>query len=292
MQTETLLAQRYAARAQQLAKAVALVESDPRIVAAWLFGSGCRDDADAFSDIDLWTVVDDAQINTLVAQRHAYVTQVGQPLLTLDVPGNAPVGGGYLMLQYPGHVGPIQVDWYWQPQSQAAIPDDAKELFDRVGLSRAVGAKTIDVCYLARGIQPPAVATEPTQAEQLKHELTFLWCMALIAAKDVARHEQEAAGWMLLYVAQKLDKALALVQTEPTVTYAARLVEPATLPLAELMRILQELHAVAAGLLPQLMTWGGTLPHDLMPAIQYFFDLAFATSQLDQIPQLIRRPLV
>lgn len=50
---EAQLTQRYAAHTQQLAKAVALVESDPRIVAAWLFGSGYRDDADGFSDIDL-----------------------------------------------------------------------------------------------------------------------------------------------------------------------------------------------------------------------------------------------
>lgn len=292
MQTEILLAQRHAERTKLLAQAIAFVENDPRIVAAWLFGSGCREDADAFSDIDLWTVVDDGQLNELLAARHHYVTALGQPLLALDVPGNAPVGGAYLMLQYPGRVGPLQVDWYWQPQSQAAIPDDAKLLFDRVGLPRAKGTKTVDVCYLSRGIQPPLAATVPTPAEQLKHELTFLWCMSLIAAKDVARHEQAAAGWMLLYVAQKLDKALALVQAAPAVTYAARLVEPAILPLAESMRILQELHAVAVGLLPQLMAWGGTLPHDLLPAIQAFFDLASATSQLDQIPQLIRRPLV
>jgi predicted nucleotidyltransferase len=283
------LTARQAARTALLASAITLVENDVRVVAAWLFGSGHRGDADAFSDIDLWTVLDDGQIAAVVANRHSYVTQLGEPLLTLDVAGNAPVGGGYLMLQYPGPVGPVQVDWYWQPQAAAVIPDDAHVLFDRVGLPRAVGAKTIDVCYLARGIMPPPPAVEPTPAQRLAHELTFFWCMALIAAKDVARHEQNVAGWLLHYAAQKLDCALALVSGIPTTAYADRITAPETLPLAETMRLVQELHQAATQLLPHLTAWGGAIPAALVPAIQRFFDLAKATSQLDGMTGLVRR---
>lgn len=290
METKILLAQRHEERASLLAQAVTLVENDPRIVAAWLFGSGHRGDADAFSDIDLWTVVDENHINEIVEGRHAYVQQMGQPLLTLDVGGNAPVGGGYLMVQYPGSVGPRQVDWYWQPQAQAVVPDDAKLLFDRVGLPRAEGAKSIDVCYLARGITPPTTAVAPTVAQQLQHELTFFWCMALIAAKYVARRDQETTGWMLLYAAQKLDQAVALVHAAPTAAYAAQVAEPATLPLAETMAILQQLHMVAVGLLPHLAAMGGVMPDDLDAAVQQFLDLADTTSQLAQVNEWVRRP--
>jgi hypothetical protein len=289
MQTETRLAQRHAARSQQLAKAVALVENDPRIVAAWLFGSGYRGDADAFSDIDLWTVVADAQINALVAQRHAYVTQVGQPLLTLDVPGNAPVGGGYLMLQYEGAVGPIQIDWYWQPQSQAAIPDDAYVLFDRVGLPRAVGTKTIDVCYLARGLLPPLAATEPTPAQQLRNELTFYWCMSLIAAKYVARRAPAAATQLLSYAAQKFDKVQAMLAQNERTNFAQHIPTATALSLAAVMSTLRQLHTAAAGLLPQLATLDSAMPDELIPAINHFYDLAEAASQLEPPSGWVRR---
>jgi predicted nucleotidyltransferase len=289
MDTEKRLAQRHTERAQLLAQAVALVENDPRIVAAWLFGSGHRGDADAFSDIDLWTVVDDAHVYALVAQRHAYVTQLGQPLLTLDVLGNAPVGGGYLMLQYPGSVGPIQVDWYWQPQAQSAIPDDAKLLFDRVGLPCAVGTKTIDVCYLAQGIQPPATATVPTLAQQLRYELTFCWCMSLIAAKYVARRAPEAATQLLHHAAQKLDNAQAILPHQATINFTQNSPRAAALSLSAVMSTLRQLHATAARLLPQLAALDSAMPPELLPAISRFYDLAEATSQLEQPSSYIRR---
>ncbi len=286
--TEAQLAQRHAARAQQLAQAIALIENDPCIVAAWLFGSGCRDDADAFSDIDLWTVVDDGQLSELLVARHHYVTALGQPLLVLDVPGNAPVGGGYLMLQYPGCVGPLQVDWYWQPQSQAAIPDDAKVLFDRVGLPRAVGAKTIDVCYLSRGIQPPAPATVPTPAQQLRYELTFYWCMSLIAAKYVARRAPQAATKLLSYAAQKFDKAQAILPQREPINFTQNIPTTTALSFPAAMSTLRQLHGAAAELLPPLAALGGAMPAELLSAINQFYDLVEATSQLEPPSHWVR----
>jgi len=289
MQTEELLAQRWAARDQLLRQAITIVESDPRITAAWLFGSGSRGDADALSDLDLWTVVADDALPDLLAQRHAYVAQAGEPLLTLEVAGNAPIGGGYLMLQYPGQAGPFQVDWYWQPQSQAVLPDDAKLLFDRGGLPQAAGAKTIDVCYLARGVTPPAPAIPPTTAQQVAHELTFAWCMSLIAAKYVARRAAETAEQLFNYAAAKLAKAQELLDHPPTARWGQNSARPNGPTVADLLHNLRQLHQAAAQLLPNLAEHGGHYPIALLPAIDQFYDLAEAASHLEQPGQWVRR---
>lgn len=284
MQTEEVLAQRWAERNQLLQQAIKRIETDPRITAAWLFGSGSRGDADALSDLDLWTVVADDALPDLLTQRHTYVAQLGEPLLTLEVGGNAPVGGGYLMLQYPGKVGPFQVDWYWQPQSQAVLPTDAKLLFDRFGLPQAAGAKTIDVCYLAQGITPPAPAIAPTIAQQVVHELTFSWCMSLIAAKYVARRDAEAAGQLFHYAAAKLDKAYEILQVANTPS-----APPTALSLMDLMHNLRHLHNSAGRLLPNVTALGQVMPPELLPAIDQFYDLAEAASHLDQPGNWVRR---
>lgn len=289
MQTEELLTQRWEERNQLLQQTISLVESDPRITAAWLFGSGSRGDADALSDLDLWTVVADDTLPDLLAQRHTYVAQLGEPLLTLAVAGNAPVGGGYLMLQYPGQVGPFQVDWYWQPQSAAVLPDDAKLLFDQIGLPRAAGAKTIDVCYLARGITPPAPAIAPTTAQQVAHELTFAWCMSLIAAKYVARRAAEAAGQLFDYAAAKLAKAEELLHVAPTARLGQNSAPPSGPTLDEVLCNLRQLHQAAAGLLPDLAARGQPMPAALLPAITQFYDLAEAASHLGQPGNWVRR---
>ena len=59
---------------------------------------------------------------------------VGSPLLILEAPQNAPAGGAYLLVLYPGQAGPQQVDWYWQPPSAARMPARCRVLFDQAGV--------------------------------------------------------------------------------------------------------------------------------------------------------------
>ena len=124
-------------RADLLALAVRLLEADERIVAAWLHGSMGRGTQDDWSDIDLFIVVADEQMEVVAAERAAFVSRAGQPLLTVEAPQNAPPGGAYLLAMYPGTYGPHILDCSWQPRSQARRPSDTRLLFDRVGIPPA-----------------------------------------------------------------------------------------------------------------------------------------------------------
>ncbi len=80
-------------RAALLQRAIEVLTADARVVAAWLFGSMGRGDADDLSDIDLWLVVSDEHIDTMRVTRQDYVHALGTPLLIEEAPQNAPPGG-------------------------------------------------------------------------------------------------------------------------------------------------------------------------------------------------------
>jgi hypothetical protein len=159
-----------------LRQIVKTLEKDSRLVAAWLFGSLGRGDADKLSDIDLWLVVADEAIKVITAQRRHFVSQVASPLLVVEAPQNAPKDGAYLMAFYAGPTAPHQVDWYWQPQSQASIPSETSLLFDHVGLDR--DSKPVEF-----------TDGEPNKelVEGPSHDVSFFWAMLLITAKYVMR---------------------------------------------------------------------------------------------------------
>ncbi|MCL4863675.1 MAG: nucleotidyltransferase domain-containing protein [Caldilineaceae bacterium] len=171
------LAQRIRERDHLLARATEMVADDARVVAAWLFGSLGRGDADALSDIDLFVVVDDAHFDAIRAHRYANMAQLDDPLLILEAPQNWPPGGVYNMAIYAGSQGPHQVDWYWVRKSAAAVPTETKVLFDRARLPRLDTPPHFD--YQPVPPRPPIeVATQ---------QLNMFWAMLLITAKYVAR---------------------------------------------------------------------------------------------------------
>jgi predicted nucleotidyltransferase len=69
MSWSELLQARHGEHEALLHRAVALLQADTRVVAAWLFGSRGRDTADALSDTDLWIVVADADSAAVMAER-------------------------------------------------------------------------------------------------------------------------------------------------------------------------------------------------------------------------------
>jgi hypothetical protein len=250
---------RYAERAAMLERLVKQLEADPRVVAAWLYGSLGRGDDDALSDIDVRVVVADAHIEAMNADRQAYATRIGLPLLIQEAPGNAPPGGAFLLVMYEGTVGPIQVDWTWQPQSQACIPPDVHMLFDRAGLPH----------------DPPV--TRPTGqalAETLTEQSVFFWMMVQVAVKKAARQQAWAAIIVLNYVQQTLDGVKWLL------SLTDRLPQPENrrkgrLPAhpAEQMAYVRALAAEMKALTPQITVLGGRVPNEVIQPAYRYFDL-------------------
>src|SRR5512133_3986362 len=134
-------------RAALLALARKLLLDDPRIVAAWLHGSIGRGTQDEWSDLDLWIVVANEQMERVRAERHVFASGVGKVLLTVEAPQNAPQGGAYLLAMYPGSYAPHILDCSWQPQSSAVRSTDTQLLFERasVPLSRPSSPGTAEV---------------------------------------------------------------------------------------------------------------------------------------------------
>ncbi|HUL85436.1 MAG TPA: nucleotidyltransferase domain-containing protein [Actinomycetota bacterium] len=63
-----------------IAHFVDLCSADRRIVAAFLSGSNARDEADAYSDLDLCLIATDAAYDDVVADRAAIIGRLGEPL--------------------------------------------------------------------------------------------------------------------------------------------------------------------------------------------------------------------
>lgn len=186
-----------------LQRAVELLEQDERVVAAWLQGSMGRGDHDDLSDIDLWAVVADEHMEAVGAERREYAARVGDPLLIVEAPQNAPPGGAYLLVQYPGKHGPVTLDLSWQPRSQARVSVNVRMLFDREGLPPA---------------EPPELRTQEEHARLVRTEANFFWAMCPIAAKYIARRSAWEALSMLRMLTGTLNQAkwyAGLSSTEP-----------------------------------------------------------------------------
>jgi hypothetical protein len=237
-----------------------LLQQDERVVAAWLFGSQGRGDADELSDLDLMAVVDDAAMEALVAGHAGYAARVGKPVLLLEAPQNAPVGGGYLQVLYDGPLGPHGVDWYWQPRSSAAIPNDARLLFYRAGLPRQAG--------------PTAFTAQPdvqADVDRPMHFISYFWSMLLITAKHAVREPNAERLELLRYVLRSLDQSR---------TYAGGSLPPLAFddlpphgsPPAKLA-LLRQLAEDMQRLMAELAARGEPVPGEIVASADRYFDL-------------------
>lgn len=266
--TEMLLQTRRHERAMLLQRATEMLRADGRIGAAWLFGSIGRGSSDALSDLDLWTVVADDAIDALVAARRAYVAQLGAPLLVLESPRNAPAGGGYLLVLYPGAVGPQQVDWYWQPRRNALFPGDGRLVFDRVGLARDPSSSTLDL--VAK--DGAAVLETPLQ------RATFFWAMSPIAAKKIARRDASAVQSMLSMLAWALGDVRRWTHAASPESEAETAARSGVVPSApsEQMAQLRAFVGAMEAMHPAIAGLDAALALEAVPQIARFIDLAAA----------------
>lgn len=154
---------------------VTLAARQAGAAAVLLIGSLGRGGGDAFSDLDLicvpgphFTGVD---LGKLFTQR---------VVAKVVAPRNAPVGGVYegLCLDIAGVV--CWLDWYTWPQTTAAIPADARALFDTVGLPRS---DLNFIPLITRHNDPDAPAHPPGPATTLLR--------IAVAAKYLARGDRD-----------------------------------------------------------------------------------------------------
>ncbi len=253
---------RIAERDALLQRIIQQLRADSRVVAAWLYGSIGRQESDGLSDLDVRLVVADAECKVMLAERRAYIEKIAVPLLIQDVPQNGPSGGAFVLVHYAGSVGPVFVDWTWQPQASARIPPDVHLLFDRVGLLPEGSA-----------LRP----TGPALADALTEKSIFVWMMVQMAAKKIARQEPWVAIIVLNYAQQALDyvKWLLSLSEQPPFFEPRHKGRLPSHP-AEQMALVHALSREMEALTPTITDAGGQVPIAVIEPAYRFFDLVDA----------------
>ena len=270
--TANVLAIRDRERSDLLARIVEHLKDDRRVRAAWLSGSVSRGDHDGLSDLDLSVVVDDKDAHDFVRNRRAHAARPAPPVLVMDNVANAPPCGAYLLVFYAGGVGPQHVDWFWQPESEARIPDDEKVLFDGVGLPAVSGAEWRREAHRPPG---PPLGPNPTRGEVLTHKITFFWAMSLIVAKHIARRNDDTVARMTSLTAGTFAEAAQLLGSSlsmPGLDAAQRAAIESEAPAAQ-FELLYGLARDATGLHEELLDHGATIPSEAIRPIYRFFEL-------------------
>lgn len=233
------------------------LENDERIVAAWLFGSKGRGGSDALSDLDLWLIMADGAFEELVADKLAFVSDLGELVFHLEAPQNAPVGGAYLAVQFDAPTAPHHVDFYWQPQAIAVRPPETTLLFDKVGIER------VDTAVPNIGGQTPAELDNDPM-----HYIRYFWMMVMVSAKQSWRQpELEEIPYLpyflpTLHMAQRLANLPEMeMETAVPRTKAAKL---------------EKLYQIADAMkrtMQVLENRGTAVPHNVVPGIYRFLEM-------------------
>ncbi|HKP53455.1 MAG TPA: nucleotidyltransferase domain-containing protein [Chloroflexia bacterium] len=262
MSSNQILNLRLYEREELVARAAEFLKRDERVVAAWLFGSLGRGDADALSDVDLWVVVADEHIEAVSAERREFVAGIGKPLLIEEAPQNAPIRGAYLLALYGGEAGPHQVDWYWQPKSDAQVPADIRLLFDRVNLPVDTPLKSL---------------TNEECAELATNQVAFFWAMCNIAAKKIARRQAWGTLSMFGLLSYALEETewLAGLREERPGHKDTRTGLPPVQPDEQLDLLRQMAHSMER-IMPQVEALSGTVPVEAIPQVYRFFEVVEA----------------
>lgn len=159
-----MLAALAAGRARWLAETVPALQAE----GVWLVGSLGSGRGDEWSDVDIVVVGGECVLD--------------ETLLTLEMPDNGPVGGGYVGAMYDVGPLPLWVDWYQWP-SGAPVPRDSR-LLAGAGVAGSLDlSETLEL--VGRGL--PGPAPDPD---------VFALAMLPLAAKHIARGDMEKAAAM------------------------------------------------------------------------------------------------
>ena len=248
------------------------LESDRRIVAAWLFGSIGRGEQDALSDLDIFAIVDDAHIASTCEARREFVAAFGSPVCIVEAPQNAPRGGAYLMALYAGETGPHQVDWYWQARSRAKIPQQTVLLFDKVGLPRDDKPTTFEE------MNPPQ---EWDRETAIANTVCSFWAMLLITAKYAVRSPNEERMGLLPYVQNSLREAAEFAGV-PLSEVAQELPHPT---FAEKVTLFQRLAVEMGRVMVALGERSISVPKDILPQAETFLEFIKNTQENSRLEE-------
>jgi len=200
MGLERRLADQAATRQSWLDAAVQAWRHDPTVVAAWLWGSEAAGTADVLSDFDLFVILDD---ECDLAGIDARFADHGEVLWSREVSYNAPEGGRYFTVGYPGPLQPVVIDWYWQPAADAQLGTDTRLLFAKRPLTHAA-APTFALFPNVRDAVPFAQPEDPR--ERVEGLVVWFWSMFGPLSKKLARRQDDE----LVEALPMLDGALAL----------------------------------------------------------------------------------
>ncbi|HEX8597790.1 MAG TPA: nucleotidyltransferase domain-containing protein [Chloroflexia bacterium] len=257
------LSEKVQERTDLIERVSSILHSDERVVAAWLGGSLGSGNADAYSDVDLWVVVRDADIDVVRESRRQFVEVLGRPVLISEAPQNAPHGGAYLWTLYAGKHGPQHVDWSWLPKTGATIPADVRLLFDKVALALADVSRRV----------PP---TGEDLSSALSQECAFFWGMCGVVAKYIARGRAYDVLNLLNPVASTSDKIEWLLGEGELKSYKESIWDEVPLftepqdQLGLLRKLASEMEFEIG---PRVEAAGGQVPHEAIAEIHNLFAL-------------------
>ncbi len=211
---------RVAERETLLGRISTFLEGDDRVLALWLEGSMARGKYDAWSDLDIWTVIRDEDFLGFVEERLNLISRVGAVALVVEAPQNGPADGVYLMVGFDSPSGLQLVDWYCQPAKAASRPQSQALVFIRPELSRKESWRTstpedgIDLIFkrIRRGDDTlrgdhPYVAWHPTPEEDAANSGNLAWAMIAIQGKQIVRDPNSAGLQFEDFLAKLVKKA-------------------------------------------------------------------------------------
>lgn len=178
------------------------LQADPRVRAAWLWGSFGRGEANDLSDLDPWVIVSDEAVPEMGPSLRLYAERAGNFIMGGEKPRNAPPAGGYFSSLHEGRHGLLHLDCYWQPQAAVFQVPTQGLLFDR--LNEVAASLPQD---LLRAEQPQPA---PDLDGPVEHGLGFAWLMFSIAAKSLGRNPGSDLG-LVFYPKPGLEEAAVLL---------------------------------------------------------------------------------
>jgi predicted nucleotidyltransferase len=262
-QTGIRLAEYAAELAQRVQVLREVLSKDPRIAAAWIYGSLARGDGDHLSDIDVRVVVHEREMLRALADRYDFVAELGEPIMVQEAPQNRPPGGAYNMVWYAGAHAPHAVDWTWSSSETTRIPTGMMLVHNRAGLEQS--GEPMEFAY-----QP---VPERDRREEIRQALHGFWSMLLVVAKHAARNPFEERMGLLQWTIPQLRESQQFAGVDPGPAFAGLAPHPEP---AEKMDVLRALAAEASALTGALAERGVIAPVRMEPHALNYLDLVEA----------------
>ena len=105
-----------------------------KAIEAHVFGSVGRNDADPYSDLDIWFTFKDLDIKNTLAQRRESYSSIGNVVHVCEPPQNSPINGVHSFVLYKTPAGLLQVDYYLCPKSTSFQTGESRKIFGDVDL--------------------------------------------------------------------------------------------------------------------------------------------------------------